>query len=276
MRVSRLTPANDRVAHESLSEELTGVTFTKGTWRRVALGTVDLLRRPNGPRDRQLLFGDRVLMLEDRDGVAFVQSQKDGYVGYVPRASLATDTSPTHWVKTLGTHLYPSPDFKQKQHASLSFGALVTVIDTTGRFAQCDTGDFVPHAHLSPISERPRDFVASAQLFLGTPYLWGGNSRDGIDCSGLVQGALLGSGHNCPADSDMQETIGSDIPQNSALKRGDLLFWKGHVAMVFDETRLIHANAHHMAVAFENIDDAIDRIQSQGDGPVTARRRLTL
>ncbi|WP_289040776.1 NlpC/P60 family protein [uncultured Aliiroseovarius sp.] len=271
---ARLTPANPHVAHDSLKGQVDAPTYTSGEWRRVGVGVTDLLRTPDGPRTRQTLFGDRLLQLEERDGFAFVQSEKDGYVGYVAASDLVDDRQPTHWVSALGSHIYPAPDFKRHEVHNLSLGARVTVVETSGAFARTDTNLFVPTAHLSPLSDTRADIIATAELFLGTPYLWGGNSRAGIDCSGLAQAALLAAGHACPGDSDMQEGLGKAIPANQPLQRGDLLFWKGHVALAVDDKMMIHANAHHMAVAYEGLDDGIARIKAQGDGPVTARRRL--
>ncbi|MCK8483383.1 C40 family peptidase [Aliiroseovarius sp. S2029] len=270
----RLTPANTRIAHDGLRGKVDAPAFTRGTWRRVATGVVDILKSADGPRNRQALMGERVLQLEDHEGFAFVQAEKDGYVGYVASAQLTDDAQATHWVCTPGTHLYPAPDMKQRELAALSFGARVTVVGTVNQYSETDTGCFVPTVHLAPVGATKDDVVANAALFLGTPYLWGGNSRAGIDCSGLVQAALLAAGHECPGDSDMQEALGHALDDTAPLERGDLLFWKGHVALVVDPTRMIHANAFHMAVAYEGINEAITRIEAQGDGPVVARRRL--
>lgn len=271
---ARLTPANPYVAHESLKGQVDAPSYTSGEWRRVGVGVADLLRTPDGPRDRQFLFGDRVLQLDERDGFAFVQSEKDGYVGYVAARDLTNDGQPTHWVSALGSHMYPAPDIKRHEVHALSLGARVTVVETKGAFARTDADLFVPTAHLSPLSQMQPDIVGTAELFLGTPYLWGGNSRAGIDCSGLAQAALLAAGHACPGDSDMQESLGKSIPADEPLQRGDLLFWKGHVALAVDDTTIIHANAYHMAVAYEGVAEGIARINAQGDGPVTARRRI--
>ncbi len=270
----RLTPANPRVAHDSLRGLVTAERFTPGMLRRVVTPVADILRTPGGPRDRQALFGEQVLMLEEHEGHAFVQAERDGYVGYVAVTSLGAAQPATHWVSAAATHFYPEPDFKTRELMGLSFGARLTIVAEQGRFAETAEGWFVPKAHLKKRGDRLRDPAQTAALFLGTPYLWGGNSRAGIDCSGLVQAALLAAGLDCPGDSDMQEKIGRALPDEGPLARGDLLFWKGHVAMVFDHERLIHANAHHMAVAFERIDAAITRIADQGDGEITARRRL--
>ncbi|MDA5092602.1 NlpC/P60 family protein [Aliiroseovarius sp. KMU-50] len=270
----RLTPANPRVAHETLRGLVKAQRFTPGMLRRVITPVADILRQPNGPRDRQALYGEQVLMLEEHEGHAFVQAERDGYVGYMDIVCLGSAQGATHWVSAAATHLYPEPDFKIREDLAISFGSRLTIVADHGRFCETEDGLFVPSAHLTSRGDFLRDPAQTAGLFLGTPYLWGGNSRAGIDCSGLVQAALLAAGIDCPADSDMQEKIGRPIPDIAPLARGDFLFWKGHVAMVFDHERLIHANAHHMAVALEKIEDAKSRIENQGDGPVTARRRL--
>ena len=241
---------------------------------QVARPVVDLLRRPDGPRDRQLLWGEAVTLLQDHEGWAQVQAVKDGYQGYLPSTSLALLQPRSHWVSAAATHVYTQGDFKSPDLHSLSFGSRVQVLDGGGRFARTPDG-FIPAAHLTPLDQHLSDPVTVAELFLGTPYLWGGNSRCGIDCSGLVQAALLASGHPCPGDSSPQKVkLGTALPANTPPQRGDLLFWEGHVALVKDPETLIHANAHHMAVALESLHPAIRRIEDQGDGPVTAHKRL--
>jgi len=237
---------------------------------------VDLLSRPEGPRERQLIWGDVVSVEKEQNGWAQVTSAKDGYVGSVPSTALGALVEATHWVSAVATHAYTQPDFKSSDLRSLSFGSHVQVLEQDERFAETPDG-FIPAPHLAPIDSMPSDPVAVAELFLGTPYLWGGNSRLGIDCSGLVQASLLACGIPCPGDSGPQErALGNYAPPAaSGYKRGDLLFWKGHVAFVRDSETLIHANAHHMAVAVEPLQPAIDRILAQGDGPVTAHKRLT-
>ncbi|WP_259784766.1 C40 family peptidase [Aliiroseovarius crassostreae] len=270
----RLTPANPRVAHDSLRGLVSSERYSPGLLMRVVTPVADILRSPNGPRDRQALYGEQLLALEEHEGHAFVQAERDGYVGYVDRRCLGPAVASTQWVSAAATHLYATPDFKTIEHMGLSFGARLAIVADHGRFRETAEGLFVPSAHLSNRGEKLNDPANTAALFLGTPYLWGGNSRAGIDCSGLVQAALTAAGFDCPADSDMQEKIGRAIPDAAPLARGDLLFWKGHVAMVFDHERLIHANAHHMAVVLEGINEATARIKAQGDGDVTARRRL--
>lgn len=270
----RITPANGRVAHVSLKGAVEGVRLVAGERASVAAALADLLAAPGGARDRQLLMGDAVLVLDRVDGFAFLQSEKDGYCGYVAEAALGAAVAATHWVCAPASHLYPAADMKQREAAALSFGARIAVIAEHARFLETDRGQFVPRAHLCPTGTVMQDPAAVAEMFLGTPYLWGGNSRAGIDCSGLVQAALLACGIACPGDSDLQQAIGGAGTGRSALGRGDLIFWRGHVAMALDGDRLIHANAFRMAVTVEAIDAAIARIAAQGDGPPTAFRRV--
>ncbi len=270
----RTTPANVRVAHVSLRGRVNAEHYVEGEKACIAAPLADLLTAPGGARDRQLLMGDSVLVLDRRDGYAFLQSRKDGYCGYVSEAELGNAVEATHWVCAPASHLYPAADVKQREIAVLSFGARIAVVAEHERFLEAAAGQFVPRAHLAAIGQRMHDPAGVAEIFLGTPYLWGGNSRDGIDCSGLVQAALLACGIACPGDSDMQQGLGTVLPDRGALRRGDLIFWKGHVAMALDGDRIIHANAFRMAVTIEGTDTALARIVAQGDGPPTGFRRV--
>ena len=234
----------------------------------------DLLRRPDGPRDRQLLYGDVVTVKEVTGDWSRILSEKDGYPGWVRSEVLGDAQQPTHWVAAPATHAYSRPDMKSAERVCLSFGSRLAARSETNGFIETDAG-FVPAVHLVGIGTKFDDPVSVAALFLGTPYLWGGNSRAGIDCSGLVQAALLACGIPCPGDSgDQERALGTALPAGTAHRRGDLLFWKGHVAWMADPETLLHANAHHMAVQYEPLDTAIARIEAQGDGPVTAHKRL--
>ena len=244
----------------------------------IAQPLVDLCRIPDGPRDRQLRMGESVHLLDRRDGWAEVRAARDGYAGYVPESALGSGPASytiTHRVRARATHVYPTPDVKTRERFSLGFGARLCVLSEAGRFSETPHG-FVPRAHLAPVDTLNSDPVTVAELHLGTPYLWGGDSPFGIDCSGLVQVGCLACGLACPGDSGPQmKSLGMTLPRDAPLQRGDLVFWRGHVAWVADPQTLLHANAYHMAVAFEAVADAITRIESQGDGPVLGRRRLS-
>lgn len=240
---------------------------------QITLPVTDICRSPAGPRDRQALYGDAVTVLAQAGAWSYVQLTKDGYCGYVTKTAIGPATKATHFVFAPATHAYLEPDLKSPDQASLSFGSQLTVLGQRNGFAQTALGH-VPTQHISPVDTVSSDPAAVALLFLGTPYLWGGNSRWGIDCSGLVQAALLACGIPCPGDSDQQCALTGDLaaPQ-TGYRRNDLLFWKGHVALVLEADLMIHANAHKMAVTLEPISAAIDRI-AKTDGPVTAHKRL--
>jgi len=238
---------------------------------QVAASVADLCSAPDGRRLRQLICGDAVTILHRGAGWCYVQSGKDGYCGHVHADALGPDAKPTHRVISPATHAYAQADIKSAVRIALSFSSRVTMSDVAGRFAATNVG-FVPLGHLSPLSEFEVDPAAVAEKFLGTPYLWGGNSRWGIDCSGLVQAALLACGTACPGDSDQQQALGR--PAAGPYQRNDLLFWKGHVALVSDPDTMLHSNAYSMSTNYEDIATAIRRIEDGGDGPVVAHRRL--
>jgi len=240
---------------------------------QIARGVVNLLRKPNGARDRQLLMGADVTVMWREDGWAYVQAAADGYCGYVGVASLAKPQTTTHKLRAASSHGYQNANFKSIDRCTISHGSHLAMLDEKDDFIRTTHG-FVHKSHLAPLDRFEVDPAAVAALYLDTPYLWGGNSRWGIDCSGLVQAACTACNIPCPGDSDMQEkALGDLLPDGSLPERNDLLFWKGHVALVWDAETLIHANAHAMATVLEPIEDAIARI-AKTDGAVTAHRRL--
>ncbi|WP_405402215.1 C40 family peptidase [Paracoccus sp. Ld10] len=265
----RLTPATDRVALDSLRGVLDRPSYTPGQPARVAIPLVDLLATPKGRRDRQLNFGADVTVIDRDAGMSFVQAALDGYCGWIADTALITDLPAiTHRVTAPATHVYTEPDMKRPERFALSLGARVSVTHIQDRFATLATGGHVPIQHLgdSPAA----DPVPVAESLLGTPYLWGGNSRAGIDCSGLVQAALTACGIACPGDSDQQRA--AFVPTDT-VARGDLLFWPGHVAMAMSADLMIHATAWTMSVTVEPIRDAIARIDAAGDGPFLGAHR---
>ncbi len=268
----RNTPANERAALGTLPGIVDAPLYVAGDAARIAVPLADLCRAPSGARDRQLLLGDLVTVIERQDRWAFVQAGKDGYCGYLSATCLAPARAATHWVAAAATHLYPEARVQAHEIAALSFGSLLTVTGQTERFAETPDG-FVPATHLRPVDHLMTDPVAVAELFLGTPYLWGGNSRAGIDCSGLVQASHLACGIACPGDSDLQaQSVGAALDPEAPLQRGDLIFWQGHVAILVDDHRVIHANGHAMATAYEGTTATIARIAAAGY-PVQIRRR---
>ena len=254
-------------------------SYAKGETRQVVTAAAPLHHAPrfDAPLATELLLGESVIVYDENEGWAWAQADGDAYVGYVPSDALSGEvTPPTHRVSALCTHIYPAPDIKTPPLDFLSMNAQLAVASIDGRFARLENGRFAIAAHLSPADEREEDFVDVAQKFLGTPYMWGGRTSSGLDCSALVQLSLQGAGVSVPRDTDLQEgVIGTALPDphdQSSYNRGDLIFWKGHMGVMLDETRLLHANTHHMAVAIEPVRQAIARIETS-EGQVTSVRR---
>lgn len=221
----------------------------------------------------ELLSGEAFDVLDVAGGVAWGYSVHDHYVGYVD-AALLTDAAeaPTHRIAAPTALVFAKPDIKSTVIRALPMGALTRAAAHDEKFVSA-AGGYVHRRHIAAIDEYAADPVAIAELFLGTPYKWGGRTRGGIDCSGLVQIALGACGVDCPRDSDMQAALGREV-EDRRYQRGDLVFFPGHVGFMFDGTRLLHANAFFMSTVIEPLDDVIGRLLPQYAQPVTAVRRL--
>jgi cell wall-associated NlpC family hydrolase len=276
----RLTPARPDLAAAHLREKIAADDYAEGRPMHVRTGVADLRRAPTyeAPIDTQALFGETATLYEDFEGWGWVQLARDLYVGYIAMNALGEGLpAPTHQVKVNRTFVYPGPDLKLPRQAALPLGALVGVGGAAGGFAKLADGGFVFADHLAPCGAKAPDFVAAAERLLHAPYLWGGKTSLGVDCSGLVQISLGAAGIDAPRDTDLQEkALGAPLAfdENLAgLQRGDLVFWRGHVGIMRDETFLLHANAHHMLVSSEPLREARDRIRAKTGAPITAIKR---
>ena len=276
----RITPARADLADECLRGQVEAERFATGTPMRVVapLAAVRRSPSPDAPLDTEALLGERVTIFDEHEGFAWGQLAADGYVGFLPSAALGMPgTDPTHRVSSLRTFVYPGPSLKLPPSAHLSLGAEVAATGRGGDYVRLATGGFVHGAHLVSVEAFEPDFVAVAERLVGTPYLWGGKSSLGLDCSGLVQLSLAVAGIAAPRDSDMQEReLGEPVAAAddlSGLARGDLIFWKGHAGIMLDAERLLHANGHHMAAAIEPLGVAEERIRLKSYGPITAVKR---
>jgi len=275
----RITPARADLAAEHLEGKVSAARFAQGRVMEVIEPQAPLRRepRPDTPLDTEALKGERVTIYDSNaEGYSWGQLAADNYVGWLPTNALAfAGPAPTHKVVALRTFAFPGPSIKLPPVEALPLGATLAVVRFADRMAVTASGVYVPAPHLVPVDEFEKDFVAVAERFLGVPYLWGGKTALGLDCSGLVQISLTACGISCPRDSDMQEAaLGAPVADCANLKRGDLVFWKGHVAVVRDAESLLHANAFHMAVAIEPVAEAVTRIRAAG-GEVSAVRRIT-
>ncbi len=272
----RITPARADLAARHLQGRVDAARFVDGSQREVTASIAPLRQDPDAHATQvtEALRGERVMVYDQRDGWAWGQLENDGYVGWISAAALgAPGSHATHRTASLSTLAFPGPSIKLPPAAHLPLGSRLPIIGTKDMFAVTQDGWHVPSRHLAPLNQYDTDFVAIAERFLETPYLWGGKTAAGLDCSGLVQIALDACGIKAPRDSDMQErALGQTVPPGATAKRGDLLFWKGHVAIARDATTMIHANAFHMSVTIERIADGTERIAATGSAVTSIKR----
>lgn len=277
----RLTPARPDLAARHLQGVVTAARFVAGEACRIIRPGVPVRAEPDpqAPLVTEALFGESVTVYETTmEGWAWGQLDADLYVGWLPAEALApAGPAPTHKVAALRTPVFPGPSIKLPPGDLLSFGSRLVITGARERFAVTAEGGFVFAPHLAPLDAFEGDFVAVAARFLGAAYLWGGRSSLGLDCSGLVQVALTACGITCPRDTDMQEqALGTPVAFSgdlAELRRGDLLYWPGHVGIVEDGATLLHATAHFMSVVREPLGEALTRIEAGGT-PLRSVKRL--
>jgi cell wall-associated NlpC family hydrolase len=267
------------LAAEHLRGTVEAERYVPGEPRQVAAPSLPLRHAPrfDATLDTEALHGETVTVYEEREGWAWVQLHHDNYVGYMPSGELVpVVAAPTHRVSVLRTYVFPEPDSKVPPLSMLSLNARLPVAEPAGGFLRLASGGFVYARHAVPVGEHAEDFVAVAEAFVGTPYLWGGRTSVGLDCSGLVQLATAAAGHAVPRDADMQAVEAGhavDWQEGTPLARGDLVFWEGHVGIMTSAQDFLHANAHHMAVEIEPFEEAKARIKAAGFD-ITGVRRM--
>ena len=269
----RITPARADLAALSLKGKVDAPRFVEGEAASIAVGRASLRASPSAEaaQDSELLYGERVMVYERKDGWAWVQAGNDNYVGYLRQECLAPPFAVELQISALMTPVFSRPDLKSPVRDMLPMTAEINLLSRDGDYLEIAPGAWAHRFHVAMPEEVQPDFVAVAESFFGVPYVWGGKTFAGADCSGLIQTALAASGIRAPRDTDMMERHFADS-KNQTLDRGDIVFWKGHMGVMLDAERLLHANAFHMMTAIEPFADAVARIEGIA-GPVTSVKR---
>ena len=274
----RVHAYRDDLADSALKELINAAHYVEGELCIITTGVADMRNAPDDDagRDSQALRGEQVRVFDVADGWAWGQLQTDGYVGYLPAAKLSNEIiTPTHEIGVVSSFIYPEANMKHPNAEHVSFGERFEIVEEGKEYSQIKGGGYIYSAHLREIARGTGDPIAEAEKFVGVPYLWGGRSGFGVDCSGLVQLACLAAGISAPRDSDMMEAyLGTplDHMDTKQLQAGDLIFWKGHTGLMVDGAHLLHANGHHMQTVVEPVEEAISRIAYMYDTPTSFRR----
>ncbi len=274
----RLHAFRDDLADLALKGRVDAPRFVEAEARQVVSASAPLRRAasPDAEQEAEALFGERMKLFDERDGWCWVQSERDGYVGYCEAACLSAFTwEPTHVVAVTRTPLFAGPGLKHPVQSFLHMESAIEVLDIEQSYLRTHQG-WVFAKHVCPPQQHQRDYVTTALLFLGAPYVWGARSSYGLDCSGLTQIALQRAGVESPRDTDMQEAsglLGKSLPAGAPLQRGDIIYWKGHVAIAIDDRRVVHATGFHLSVCVEPLEDIDARARAESGKGITSIRR---
>ena len=273
----RVTLARAELATSAVEGLIPAETYAEPSAMQVVAPTAWINGAPAAGSEHvnQLLFGERFDVLATDGDFAWGQARRDGYVGFVERSRLDGEAvAPSHWLAVRCSFAFAEPSVRAAPFGPLSMNALLTIAEAEGAFVRIAGAGWIAASHVEPIGVFRDDPAAVAEAFVGAAYLWGGREAAGLDCSGLIQQALQACGVAAPRDTDQQAGLGVGLAA-AELRRGDLVVWKGHIGIMLDTERLLHANAHHMAVASEPLAEAVGRIAAAGHGePIAYRRPL--